>query len=96
MPQRLPELALARLLGRGTALATAVVAVGAVLWWTPWHPAAAPVVLTGAALFAALPVAGLVLLAVRHFRTRDLVYAGLATLVLAVVLADTVVGGLLP
>jgi hypothetical protein len=84
---------LSRLLAWGTAAATAVMAVGAVLWWTPWQAAAVPVIITSGAMFAALPVGGLVLLAVAWSRRRDLLYAVLTVLVTAIVVADFLVGG---
>lgn len=84
---------LSRLLAWGTAAATAVMAVGAVLWWSPWHAAATPVIIASAAIFAALPVGGLVLLAVAWARRRDLLYVVLTVLVAAIVLADFLVGG---
>jgi hypothetical protein len=84
---------LSRLLAWGTAAATAVMTVGAALWWTPWHTAATPVIIASAAMFAALPVGGLVLLAVGWSRRRDLLYVVLTVLVTAIVVADFVVGG---
>lgn len=88
-----PARPLGRLLAAGTTVATCVLAVGAALAWTPWHPAGRVVILVAAGMFAALPVAGLVLLAVSYLRRRDLLYVGLTGFVLAVVVVDTVVGG---
>lgn len=88
-----PVRPLGRLLARGTLVATCVLAVGAVLSWTPWHSAGRTVILVASGLFAALPVAGLVLLAVSYLRRRDVWYVVLTVVVLAVVVADTLVGG---
>jgi hypothetical protein len=86
---------LARLFGWGTGVASGVTAVGAVLEWTPWQPVAAALVLAGAAGFAALPVASLVLQAVAHRGRRDARYLTLTAVVLAVVLADALTATLL-
>lgn len=88
-----PVRPLGRLLAAGTVLATCVLAVGTVLSWTPWNTAGRTAILVAAGLFAALPVAGLVVLAVSYLRRRDLLYVVLTGFVLAVVVVDTVVGG---
>ena len=84
---------LGKLLARGTAVATVVMAVGAVLWWTPWHGAATPVIIASAAIFAVLPVAGLAMLCVAWLRGRDMLYVTLTVVVAAIVVADFLVGG---
>jgi uncharacterized membrane protein len=84
---------LGRLLGWGTAAATSVMAVGAALELTSWRPAATAVILAAAAMFAALPVAGLVLQLAFYRRRGDLLYVVLTGLVLAIVIADAVIGG---
>ncbi|HVV20534.1 MAG TPA: hypothetical protein VHF06_13935 [Pseudonocardiaceae bacterium] len=82
------------LLRWGTTAATSVMAIGAALEGTPWRAAAATVILCAAAMFAALPVAGLVLQAAAYRRQRDRLYVLLAVLVTAIVVADAVIGGL--
>ncbi|HTU73461.1 MAG TPA: hypothetical protein VMG38_08070 [Trebonia sp.] len=84
---------LGRLLGWGTAASTSVMAVGAALELTSWRPAATAVILAAAAMFAALPATGLVLQLALYHRRGDLLYVMLTGLVLAIVIADAVIGG---
>lgn len=84
---------LGRLLGSGTAAATAVMVVGAALELTAWRPAATAVILAAAAMFAVLPAAGLVFQLASYRRRGDVLYVVLTGLVLAIVIADAVIGG---
>jgi hypothetical protein len=86
---------LAVLLRWGTVAASVVMAVGTLSLWTPWRSAAPAVILAATLLFAALPVAGLVLIAVSHLHRKDIVHVAITATVLALVALDAVVGGLL-
>jgi hypothetical protein len=86
---------LAALLRWGTVAASVVMAVGTLSFWTPWRSAAPAVILAATLLFAALPVAGLVLIAAGHLRRRNLLHVAITATVLALVAVDAVVGGLL-
>lgn len=84
---------LGKLLRWGTTAATIVMAAGAILWWTPWHTTAEVVIVCSAAMFAALPAAGLLAQAVAYRRARDVLYVVLTSAVVAIVVANAVVGG---
>lgn len=86
---------LAVLLRWGTVAASAVLAVGTVLWWTPWLAAARHVIIAAVWLFVALPVAGLLLVAAAYVRRRDVLYVLVTATVTALVVVDAIVGGLL-
>lgn len=90
-----PVRPLGRLLAAGTSIATCVMTGGAVLEATAWHGAARALILASAALFAALPVMSLAVLAVSYRRRRIRLYVVLTCLVILIVTADAVVGGLL-
>ncbi len=86
---------LAALLRWGTLAACVVMGAGTVLFWSPWRAAAPGVILVATLLFVALPVAGLMLIMVGYLRRRDALYVVVTGTVLALVVLDAVVGGLL-
>jgi hypothetical protein len=91
---RITERRLGALLSRGTVAAGLVIGVGGLLAGLAPGSTATATIITGAAMFAALPVAGLVLVAWDLRRAGKVRQMATAALVVAIVAIDVVVGGL--
>jgi hypothetical protein len=88
------ERRLGALLSRGTIVATLLIALGALLHALVGATAGTAVIIAGSASFAALPIAGLLLVARESRRAGELRQFAPAALVIAIVMIDVVVGGL--
>ena len=91
------ERSLARLLRRGTWLATGIIAAGVVPPLIGW-PASPPatigprIVTTGIALFIALPVLRVLLMSIVFVRERDYRFGAIALLVLTIIALSGLLG----
>ena len=89
------EAALAVNLERGTVLACIVIGLGlAVQWLAGAEALGLRVVAGGVVMFLALPVLRLLLVVAVFLRRRDLAFAGIAALVLAIIAVAFTIGAL--